>query len=65
MVAITVILAALVSFGANYGFHVYRTQETKRVIKKIENKYIPLFEDLHIKFMIIVNEMKKDKDELI
>ena len=65
MVATTIILAARVSFGTNYGFHVYRTHETKKVIKKVENKYIPLFEDLHTKFMIIDNEMKKDKDELL
>ena len=59
------ILSAVISLGVNYGIHVYRTHETKRQINILEEKYSPLFNDCYTKFMIIMNEMKKDKDELI
>lgn len=61
----TVLLSALISLSVNYGIHVYRTHEIKRHVNELEEKYTPLLEDCHRSFMILLNQIKKDKDELL
>lgn len=59
----TVVLSALISISVNYGIHIYRTHEIKRHVNALEEKYSPLLEDCHRSFVILLNQIKKDKNE--
>lgn len=59
-----IVLSALVSLGMNYGFHVYRTQEIKKEVNRFEQKYTPLVSNCYKEFMILISEIKKDRENL-